>query len=67
MGLSESSLEDYVENTLHNRVLVVDKISVEVGLSLSRLLYDDLAWLTLKDSLNLDILLNRRHCENHSA
>ena len=67
MGLSEGSLEDNVENTLHDRVLVVDKISVEIGLSLSRLLDNNLAWLALKNSLNLDILLDRSHGENHSA
>lgn len=64
MGLAECVLDDDVKDGLTNTVLAVNECLIEVCLSLGRLFNDDLARLSLPNSLDVDILGDLFHSVN---
>lgn len=65
MSLAECVLHNDVKDGLANSVLIVYEGRVEESLCLRRLLDDNRAWLALVDRLDVDILFNRLHREDH--
>ena len=65
MSLTETVLDDHIENRLADSVVAVNEVSVQIHCRLSRLIHNDAAWLALIDSLSVDSVCNLLHCEDH--